>query len=88
MGDPILRPPLPPPLSHDGIVFTLDTSTPGSALSEQTVAAIAASLHALLPGGDFTVDASGLIITRHIGALPVSLWHQAGLLEGIERSSL
>ena len=88
MSVPILRPPLPPPLSHDGILFTLDLGSLNAALSEETLVAIASSLQTLLPPGDFTVDAAGALLFRTTNTPAVSLWRQAGLLEGIDRSSL
>jgi hypothetical protein len=86
-----LRPPLPAPLTHDGIRFVLDRVSAQGTLSPQTLVAIAASLTLLLPDGDFHVDAQGQIQTRTAAGShgqPVSLWYQAGLLAGIERSSL
>lgn len=56
-----LAPPLPPPLSHEGITFVTGEAPPKRALNERTIAAIAAALQQLLPPGDF--------ITCHDGTL-------------------
>lgn len=79
-----LRPPLPPPLSHDGIRFVLGTTRSGE-VSQETLSLIASTLSNGLPPGDFTVDASGnLIFTNN--ETP-SLWRSSGRLEAIDRSS-
>jgi hypothetical protein len=91
MGSYTLRPPLPASLSHEGIPFILDLSSATGEPSAETLAAIAASLTLMLPEGDLYVDANGQLHSRaSAGASrsPVSLWYQAGLLSGIERSSL
>lgn len=79
-----LRPPLPPPLSHEGIRFVMGTSQSGD-LAQETLALIAATLHRALPQGDFTVDGSGnLTFTSNESP---SLWRAAGRLDAIERST-
>ncbi|MFN4895245.1 MAG: hypothetical protein ACK5GN_06085 [Pseudomonadota bacterium] len=87
-----LLPPLPPPLSHSGIPFVLDVSHASTSQpSDETIVAIAASLQSLLPEGDLTVDSQGTIIQARssLRATDIrTLWHQVGLIEGIERSSL
>jgi hypothetical protein len=92
MNDSLLRPPLPPPLTHDGIRFILDpASSSNSELSPEIVAAIGASLELTLPSGDLTVDSSGAIVQvlgRFNSQDIPSLWRQAGLLAGINRSPL
>ena len=91
MGTFALRPPLPAPLSHEQVPFVLDLSNGMGVLSPQTVAAIAAALTALLPAGDLLVDQHGHLLSPHAEAptgAASSLWYQAGLLAGIERSSL
>jgi hypothetical protein len=91
MGSYRLRPPLPEPLTHEGIPFVLDVSNRGGEPSAETLAAIAASLTVMLPEGDLYVDAQGQLHSRTAaGAIrtSVSLWYQSGLLSGIERSSL
>jgi hypothetical protein len=84
------RPPLPSPLSHEGITFVLDRSLAGELPSSEVIAAIAVALHEMLPTGDIVVDADGVVHIQGVPAQqhPVSLWYQAGLLAGIERSSL
>jgi hypothetical protein len=91
MSIPSLRPPLPPPLSHEGIRFVFDRASASDSLTPETIAAIATALNAVLPAGDLSVDAHGNL--RVLGATGgadsrPSLWFQAGLLAGIERSSL
>lgn len=92
MSTPALRPPLPAPLSHDGIAFALDTGAAGSGrLSDQILVAIASSLQAILPAGDLTVDQNGAVVSLESAASSTwsaSLWYQSGLLAGIERSRL
>lgn len=95
MSSAIIRPPLPPPLSHEGIRFVLDRNVAGCssdrALPEEIIAIIAASLHELLPPGDLVVNERGQVAPskpNNITQRPVSLWHQAGLLAGIDRSPL
>lgn len=77
-----LRPPLPTPLSHEGIRFVMPALA-AAKLSEPEVAAIASALTALLPPGDFAVSPSGELVFS--SSLTESFWHRAGLLEGIER---
>lgn len=91
MNSPSLRPPLLPPLSHVGISFVFDRQAAPDSLAPETVAAIATALNAFLPEGDLSVDAHGnvrvLSATGGASSRP-SLWYQAGLLAGVERSSL
>lgn len=82
MDSSLLRPPLPEGLSHTDIRFISPAS---GALSESTLVAIATALNQLLPRGDFSVSADG-VVTAVSEAVPPSLWLQAGLVEGIERS--
>jgi hypothetical protein len=92
MSESKLRPPLPPPLTHDGIRFILGhSSSSGSELSPEILAAIGAALELVLPAGDLTVDSSGAIVQaqNHFNSQGIpSLWRQAGLLAGIDRSPL
>ncbi len=92
MSSPQLRPPLPTPLSHDGIAFTLDTGVEGGGrLPDRMLVAIASSLQTILPEGDLTVDSSGTVVAVGNSArfeAPPSLWYQSGLLAAIERSRL
>jgi hypothetical protein len=92
MSSIALRPPLPSPLSHVDIPFVIDLGAVGAErLSDHLVVAIASCLQALLPEGDLSTDATGALV-QHRTHTPYrdvpTLWHQAGLLEGIERSSL
>ncbi len=86
-----MLPPLPPPLSHHEIAFILDLNSYND-ITQNTLAAIAAGLQTILPPGDLKVDHSGTVIsdsTRQETPLtkaPLSLWHQSGLLAGINRS--
>ena len=90
MATPNLRPPLPESLSHEGIAFVLDCGGSGGAPSPEVISAIAAALQEILPSGDLVVDGNGVVHIK--GVAPhtqnISLWHYAGLLAGIERSSL
>jgi hypothetical protein len=92
MSESKLLPPLPPPLTHDGIRFILgQSSSSRSELSPEILAAIGAALELVLPIGDLTVDSSGAIIqsqSRLNSQQTHSLWRQAGLLAGIDRSPL
>lgn len=91
MSIPSLRTPLPPPLSHEGIRFVFDRASASDSLTPETIAAVATALNAVLPAGDLSVDARGnlRVLGATGGAEPrPSLWFQAGLLAGIERSSL
>jgi hypothetical protein len=87
-----LRVPLPPPLTHDGIRFILaPTASSNSELHAEIVAAIGAALEMTLPTGDLTVDSSGAIVqiqSRFNSQDIPSLWRQAALLAGIDRSPL
>ena len=83
-----LRPPLPRPLSHDGIVFFLDQSACKLPLPDQVISAIAAALQEMLPGGDLRVDGSGELVPAEASGAnrsAYSLWYHAGLLAGIDR---
>lgn len=82
MDSSLLRPPLPEGLTHRDIRFVSPCS---GALSESVLVAIATALHELLPPGDFSVTAEGDTRASSEAARP-SLWFNAGLLEGIERS--
>ncbi len=79
-----LRPPLPPPLSHEGIIFVPGAVRSGE-LSHETLSLIASALGNALPPGDFTVDASGTL--RFTTTESPSLWRSTGRVEAIERSS-
>ncbi len=78
-----LRPPLPPPLSHEGILFVPGAVRSGE-ISHDTLALIASVLGNALPPGDFTVDATGTL--HYTTTESPSLWRAAGRLEAIERS--
>jgi hypothetical protein len=89
MSAPLLRPPLPPPLSHAGITFVFDAPNTAATLAPETVAAIATALSAILPAGDLVLDPLGnlsAVGTHATSSAAASLWYQAGLLVGIERS--
>jgi hypothetical protein len=78
-----LRPPLPPPLSHEGILFVPGAVRSGE-ISQETLSLIASALGNALPAGDFTIDASG---TLHFSTTESpSLWRSVGRLEAVERS--
>ena len=79
-----LRPPLPPPLSHEGIRFVRGASR-REEVSSEILSIIATALHKALPVGDFSVDGSGNLTFSHSEAS--SLWRSAGRLEAIERST-
>jgi hypothetical protein len=78
-----LRPPLPPPLSHEGIQFVAGTVRAGE-LSHDTLSLIASAFGNALPPGDFTVDGSGTL--HFTTAESPSLWRSAGRVEATERS--
>ena len=78
-----LRPPLPPPLSHDGIIFVMPKAT-GRGLGPEVLSAIAAAISAALPPGDFAVSPDGRLVYQASGA--ESLWYRSGLLEAMERA--
>lgn len=79
-----LRPPLPPPLSHDGITFVVGDSY-SSGVSEETLAEIACALTATLPPGDFEVSSGGLLVYAEPEGS--SQWRVAGRIESIQRGS-
>ena len=78
----ILQPPLPPPLSHDGIAFVL-SSVGGAEVPAQALSDIALALAAALPAGDFDVSPSGLLVYAETEGR--SLWRAAGRIESVER---
>ncbi len=88
-----LRPPLPAPLSHNGIQFFLDERACGNTtnpLSERVIAAIASCLQTVLPPDkDLFVDTNGSISAAPASSRvsqSLSLWYYAGLLDGVERN--
>jgi hypothetical protein len=90
-----LYPPLPPPLSHTGIVFIFDksgvSSKQGEPDSDEILALIAVGLTDLLPEGDLAVNHNGELVPlgpngpSNTSSSSPTLWYQAGLLAGIER---
>lgn len=78
-----LRPPLPPPLTHDGITFIRGDAS--GEISPEVLNVIASALSAALPPGDFEVSASGHLTFVH--GEPPSLWRSACRLAGIDRST-
>jgi hypothetical protein len=79
-----LRPPLPAPLSHDGITFVVGDSNV-SGVSEEALMEIASALTAALPAGDFEVSPGGrLVYAEPEGS---SQWRVAGRIESIQRGS-
>lgn len=86
----LLRPPLPPPLSHEDITFISPEAKEAATLRPETIAAIASALHALLPPGDCTTLSNGQLVFSSGSSVShnQSVWHIAGLLEAIERSAL
>lgn len=81
-----LRPPLPPPLSHSGITFVFGSFDQAFTLSPATVCAIAAALTNILPAGELSVAPDGRILC--CSETVRSIWHQTGLLEGLERAEI
>jgi hypothetical protein len=77
-----LRPPLPPPLSHDGITFVKGISDDSRPLSAETVSAIAAAINVLLPQGDFVATSDGRLQLLEPQASP---WLTTARIEAIER---
>lgn len=77
-----LRPPLPPPLSHEGITFVAG-GAPGSEIPDTVLAEIARALGAALPAGDFEVSPSGLLI--YAESESPSQWRATGRVESVER---
>lgn len=89
MSAPILRPPLPPPLTHEGIRFVLDQSVASEPLPNEILIAIATSLQSLLPVGDLRSNERGELCAVQGASEPVpSLWYQSGLLIGVDRNPL
>lgn len=78
-----LRPPLPPPLTHEGVIFVKSPPRRAPALSPNTVVAIATALNQLLPSGDFVVTGDGRLELIESGAH--SAWCVAARLEAVER---
>lgn len=68
----------------------MDPSISPSSISAEVVAAIAFALDQTLPLGDLFVAADGTLHTRNTSpqSPTSSLWYQAGLLAGVDRSSL
>jgi hypothetical protein len=89
-----LRPPLPPPLTHDNIRFVIhDSSASNKPIDAEIVAVIGAALQSVLPSGDLAVASDGSIIQAFNSQEEIqnssrnaSLWYQAGLIAGIDRS--
>ena len=79
-----LRPPLPTPLSHDGIRFVIGATRAGE-VSQEILSRIASTISAALPPGDFTVDSAGNLTFS--SSEQSSLWRSSGRLEAIERST-
>ena len=78
-----LRPPLPPPLSHDEIPFVSAAAKDPSTISNATIAAIAAAINELLPQGDLIASADGTLrISETQGH---SAWLTAARFESVER---
>jgi len=77
-----LRPPLPPPLSHDGITFVEPSKAHADALSSGVVAAIATGLSLVLPQGDFVVTSDGRLVSP---TAEPSAWLVDARLTGIDR---
>ena len=80
-----LRPPLPPPLSHDNIPF-IPPLKRGTTASAAEVTAIAAALSALLPPGDFVVRPDGKALFSPVPT--PSTWTSTARLEGLQRELL
>ncbi len=79
-----LRPPLPPPLSHNGITFVPGDLNSGG-VSQEALSDIACALSAALPPGDFEVSPAGLLMfADHDGS---SQWRVAGRIESIQRGT-
>jgi hypothetical protein len=78
-----LRPPLPPPLSHEGIAFVAAPSQTSGELSAAEIAAIASALSSALPPGDFHLTEGGTLLYSNSGQL--SPWGLAGRLESLRR---
>lgn len=79
-----LRPPLPPPLTHDQISFVIATGE-GSGISDEVVTEIARAISASLPAGDFEVTPSGHL--AYAQAESPSMWRSVGRIESVQRSS-
>lgn len=77
-----LRPPLPPPLSHEGISFVSGSAAAGD-VSPEVASLIANALSAALPAGDFVVASNGAF---HFNAMEtLTSWQLASRLEAITR---
>jgi hypothetical protein len=73
-----LRPPLPPPLSHEGISFALGRGDSGRVPDEVTLL-IANAISAALPQGDFVVTKKGTLLFSASESL--TSWQTAARLE-------
>jgi len=78
-----IRPPLPPPLTHQGITFVLDSSRNGGEISQARLAEIAYALSTALPPGEFSVTEGGSLLYAESGQL--SPWGIAGRFEALRR---
>ena len=76
-----LRPPLPPPLSHEGIEFVAGSPT-GSRLSHRDIVALAYAVNELLPPGDLVSLGGSLTAVERCEATP---WTLAARLEAIDK---
>jgi len=74
-----LRPPLPPPLSHEGISFAPGRSDSGR-VSDEVASLIANAISAALPQGDFVVTKKGML--RFSTSESLTSWQTAARLEG------
>lgn len=78
-----LRPPLPPPLTHEGISFVVDTSRNSGELSSEEISAVASALSSALPPGDFHLTEDGALLYASSGQL--SPWGLTGRIESLRR---
>lgn len=79
-----LRPPLPPPLSHDEIQFVFGQASPGP-IPPEILTTIAHAISSALPGGDFDVTDEGIFLFANPENTP--LWVAMGRSESIDRST-
>jgi hypothetical protein len=77
-----LRPPLPPPLRHEGITFVQPSKEHTDTLTSEIVAAIAVGLSSVVPPGDFVITSDGRLVAPTGSP---SAWLIEARLTGVDR---
>jgi hypothetical protein len=84
-GITTLYPPLPPASADREVPFIVSTP-PLDSIDPQTVAAIALALNQLLPAGDLSASATGVLTCS--SSSPESAWVVTARIEAVSRSCL